>query len=230
MKTFTEWTVLPHDPIEKLADNLWRVTGKMGDVQRQMVLARMRDGRVLVYNAIALDDPRMKELDAWGKPSVLVVPNAFHRQDAAIWKQRFPSSIVVAPTAGRKAVGKVVAVDAIGGDAPHDDDVRPFELDGCLKETCLEIRSGGEVTLVFSDTIMNIPKRGGFWGFMMAPTGEVSSPRFARMFMMKDKRAAAAHLEKLASTPGLKRILFGHGQPITDDAPGALRKVAAQLA
>jgi hypothetical protein len=34
---FTEWTVLPHRPIEKLADNLWRVSGEMGNVQRQMV-------------------------------------------------------------------------------------------------------------------------------------------------------------------------------------------------
>ena len=54
-KVFTEWTVLPHRPIEKLSDNLWRVSGKMGNVRRQMVLAKLRDGRVVVDNAIALD-------------------------------------------------------------------------------------------------------------------------------------------------------------------------------
>ena len=25
-KAFTEWTVLPHDPIDKLAHNLWRLS------------------------------------------------------------------------------------------------------------------------------------------------------------------------------------------------------------
>jgi hypothetical protein len=40
-KTFTTWTVLPHQPIEKLTENLWRVSGTMnnGTLQRQMVLA-----------------------------------------------------------------------------------------------------------------------------------------------------------------------------------------------
>ena len=31
-----------------------------------MILARMDDGRVVVHNAIALDDAEMSELEAWG--------------------------------------------------------------------------------------------------------------------------------------------------------------------
>src|SRR5262249_53205436 len=104
-----------------------------------------------------------------------------------------------------------------------------FSMDGCPAETCLEVRSDGDVTLVFTDTLINIPHRGGLVGFFLAPTGHVASPRVARWFQIKDKAAFAAHLEKLADLPGLRRILFGHGTPITDDAPGALRKVAAQL-
>ena len=29
MAAFTTWTVFPHKPIEKLAPNLWRVSGSM---------------------------------------------------------------------------------------------------------------------------------------------------------------------------------------------------------
>jgi hypothetical protein len=228
-KVLTEWTVFPHEPIEKLADNLWRVSGQIGDLQRQMVLARRKDGGVVVYNAVALADPEMKELDAWGAPSMLVVPNGFHRIDAAIWKQRYPNVKVVAPPKGAKRVGKVVPVDAVTEDAAKDDDVKVFSMDGCASETCMEVRSGGDVSLVFCDTLMNVPKRRGMVGFMLAPTGQVAAPRVMRWLAIKDKRAFAAHLEKLAAMPGLKRILFGHGAPITDDAPGALRKVAAQL-
>jgi hypothetical protein len=93
----------------------------------------------------------------------------------------------------------------------------------------MEIRSGDDVSLVFCDTILNVPKRGGLMGLMLAPTGQVSSPRVMRWLALKDKRAFAAHLEKLAQRPGLRRILFGHGRPVTDDPAGALRKVAAQL-
>ena len=228
-KPFTEWTVLPHDPVEKLADNLWRVSGQMGTVQRQMVLARRKDGGVIVYNGVALEEPAMKDLEAWGGPAVLVVPNGYHRVDAAIWKQRYPKMKVIAPPKGAKRVGKIVPVDAVTADAPKDDTVELFEMDGCPTETNLKVTSNGEVTLCFCDTIMNIPKAKGMMGVFLAPTGEVASPRVARWFIIKDKRAFAAHLEKLAQTPNLKRILFGHGRPITDDAPGALRKVAAQL-
>jgi hypothetical protein len=228
-KVFTQWTVLPHEPVEKLADNLWRVSGKLGDVQRQMVLARRKDGGVVVYNGVALEDAAMKELEAWGKPSLLVVPNGYHRQDAAIWKQRYPEMKVVAPKGGRKRVAKIVPVDAVTEDAPADPDVSVFAMDGCAFESCLQVRSNGEVTLVFTDALMNVPKRGGLFGFLLGPTGRVAAPRVMRWLAIKDKRAFAAHLEKLAQLPGLKRILFGHGAPITDDAPGALRKVAAQL-
>ena len=70
-RAFETWTVLPHQPIEKLTDNLWRVNGRLpkGETQRQMVLARMGDGRVVVHNAIALDAAEMAELEAWGTPS-----------------------------------------------------------------------------------------------------------------------------------------------------------------
>jgi hypothetical protein len=230
-KVFQEWTVLPHDPIHKLSDNLWRVSGTMNDgkIQRQMVCARMRDGRVVVHNAIALGDDEMKELEAWGPPSVLVVPNSFHRQDAAIWKQRYPDLEVVTARGSQKRVAKVLAVDAVTEDAPGDDDVRQLPLDGVRAESAMQIRSGDDVTLVFCDTILNVPKRGGLVGFALAPTGQVSAPRLSRWMVIKDKKAFAAQLEQLANLPRLTRVLFGHGAPVLDHPAAALRKVAAQL-
>ena len=228
-KVLTEWTVYPHDPIEKLADNVWRVSGKLGDIQRQMVLARRKDGGVVVYNAVAMDEPQMTELEAWGKPAVLVVPNGYHRVDAAIWKKRYPDLKVVAPRKGAKRIGKIVPVDAITDDAPSDEHVKLFAMDGCEFETCLEVRSGDDVTLSFCDTILNVPKRRGMIGFMLSPSGQVSAPRMMRWIAIKDRRAFAAHLEKLAALPGLRRVLFGHGAPVTDHPAAALRKVAAQL-
>jgi hypothetical protein len=232
MATFTTWTVLPHKPIEKLADNLWRVSGSMpGDskIQRQMALAKLSDGRVIVHNAIAMGQAEMAELEAWGTPSVIFVPNGFHRQDALIWKQRYPKAQVVTPAGSKKRVAKVVAVDAVSETAPSDASVKLVPLDGMPAESVLQVKSGGETTLVFCDAVLNMPKLGFPMGVFLGPTGTISAPRAMRWMMMKDKKAFASQLEKLAETPGLKRLLFGHGKPITEDAPGALRKVVAQL-
>jgi hypothetical protein len=230
-KTFTTWTVLPHQPIEKLADNLWRVSGTMGDgkSQRQMVLARMADGRVVVHNAIALGEEEMKQLEAWGTPSVLFVPNGFHRQDAAIWKQRYPEMTVVAPAGARKRVSQVVAVDAVTEDAPGDEGVRLLPLRGVPGESVLSVRSGGETSLIFCDAVLNVKRQGGFMGFVLSPTGQVSVPRVMRWIGIKDRRAFSDQLDQLAADSGLRRILFGHGDPIQSDAPAALRQAAAQL-
>jgi hypothetical protein len=228
-KVFTEWTVLPHRPIEKLTDNLWRVSGKLGQIQRQMVLARMRDGRVVVDNAIALDDAAMAEIEAWGEPSILIVPNGYHRQDARIWKQRYPKSIVVAPARGKARIEKIVPVDAVTSDAPSDDTVRIIPMDGCASDTLLEVRSGDALSLVFCDAILNVPRRSGMIGFMLSPTGQVSTPRVMRWIGMQDKRAFAAHMERLAAAPHLARLLFGHGAPVTDNPGDELRRVASQL-
>jgi hypothetical protein len=230
MKTFTEWTVLPHDPIEKLAPNLWRVSGTLGTIQRQMTLAKLRDGRVCVINPVALDKAAMTELEAWGDPAIIAIPNGYHRQDAAIWKARYPKATLVAPPRGRKRVAKVVAVDAVTTDVKPDADVRFVAMDGCDSDTLVEVKSGDDVTLVFCDVILNLPKVGGIMGFVLAPTGTVSTPRIQRWLLMRDKRAFSAHMRRLADTPNLKRVLVGHGTPITDDAPGALRQVAEQLA
>lgn len=228
---FTSWTVLPHKPIEKLAANLWRVSGTMskGKVQRQMVLARMEDGGVLVHNAIALGDAEMAEIEAWGEPRLIFVPNGFHRQDAFIWKQRYPKAKIVAPAASKKRVAKAVPVDAVTEEAPKDAHVRLIPITGMPSESVMEVTTDSGVTLTFCDALMNMPKLKGPMGFFLGPTGQVSAPRAMKWIFVKDKAAFATQLEALAATPKLERLCFGHGHPITEDPQGELRKVVAQL-
>jgi len=232
MATFTTWTVCKHKPIEKLAPNLWRVSGTMPDretQQREMVLARMADGRVIVHNAIALDEPEMAELEAWGAPAMIFVPNGYHRQDAGIWKQRYPQAKVIAPAGSKKRVAQVVPVDAVSEEAPKDETTRLIPLEGVPAESVLEVKTADGVTLVFCDAILNVPKLGLPMGFVLGPTGRVSTPRIVRWLGLKDKKAFTAQLEKLADTPGLNRLLFGHGRPVTDNPRGALLSVVEQL-
>ena len=66
-------------------------------------------------------------------------------------------------------------------------------------------------------------------GFFLGPTGQVSVPRAMRWIFVKDKRALGAAFERLAATPNLERVTFGHGRPVTGaDAAACLRAVAIQ--
>jgi hypothetical protein len=231
-KAFRTWTVLPHKPIEKLAENLWRVEGRMprGETRRQAVLARMKDGRVVVHNAIALDDGEMRELEAWGKPAAIVVPNRFHRQDAFIFKDRYRDARVVAPKGAHSSVAAVVKVDDDYADAASDETVRMYHLRGMAdREGVIEVHSADGVSLVFNDAVMNMPKLGGIPGFMLAPTGRPAVSRAMRWLMIKDRRAFADHLDELAAIPKLTRVIVAHGRPITDDPASVLRSLAREL-
>jgi hypothetical protein len=234
-KPFEKWTVHPHEPIEKIHENLWRVQAPFpgAPFPRVMVLARLDDGRVIIHNAIALDDASMKELEAWGKPAFLIVPNAGHRMDAKIFKDRYPELRVITPPGSKAKVEQVVKVDATTGDF-GDEGARYEVLDGTKeREGVLFVRSGEGTTLVFNDAIMNMRSLPGFGGFMMGlfgftgPAPKVSFP--ARMALVADKQALRAHLERLAETPGLERLEVGHGTPVTEGAIAALKAAATGL-
>jgi len=91
-KPFQEWTVLPHGKLSRVDDDLLSVTGEihmpLGDIPRRMTVARLNDGRLVIFSAIALDEGEMRQLEAFGTPAYLIVPSDIHRMDAKIWKDR----------------------------------------------------------------------------------------------------------------------------------------------
>jgi len=92
--------VVPHQPIEPLESNLWRVSGKLPGklpLQRVMTIARLASGRLVVHSPIALDAAAMATLDGLGDVAFIVVPNAYHRLDASSYAVRYPTARVLAP-------------------------------------------------------------------------------------------------------------------------------------
>src|SRR5262249_49883309 len=147
-----------------------------------------------------------------------------------VFKERYPALKVVCPAGARKKVEEVVPVDATYSGVTSDGDFRLFHLDGTRDvEGVLEVKSEGATTVVFNDAVNNLPRLGGVAGFLLAPTGRPAVPRFARWLMVKDKPAFRAHLEKIASTPDLRRIIVSHGAMLTDGPGEVLRTVASAL-
>lgn len=232
----TTWKVLPHRPIEKLTENLWRVEGDLEGMplKRVMTIAKRADGGLVVHNAIALGEAEMREIDAWGKVSFVLVPNGYHRIDAPRFAARYPDAKVLAPSGSRKKVAEVVRVDGTYEDFPGDDAVSLETLHGVAEaEGAMFVRSESGVTLVLNDAVFNMPHVSGFSGFVFKHVTKSSGgprvSRIARLFLIKDKAALRAHLERLASTKDLQRVIVSHHETITEDPPGKLRAVAATL-
>ncbi len=234
-KPFETWTVFPHGPIEKPSANLWRVEAQFPNAPflRNMHVARMKDGGLVIHNAIALNDDEMKALEGWGTPKWLIVPNGGHRQDARIWKQRYPDMKVIAPPGSKAKVERIVKVDETKPEL--DDTVRYEVLDGTKeREGVMCVTDNGKSSLVFCDGVMNNRSHHlrGFGGFMMGLAGfksdalKVTFP--ARMAIVADKKAYRAHLERLA-TSDLARIDMAHGEPVTEGAKAALEHAASEL-
>ncbi|MBM4365360.1 MAG: hypothetical protein FJ102_04045 [Deltaproteobacteria bacterium] len=219
---YTKWTVLPHEPLVELASNLWRVEGKMeGGTRRTMTLARLKDGRIVINNAIALEDELMAKIDQWGEVAAILVPNAFHRQDVRIMHERYPNAKVFAPARAIGAAKKATEIAGSFADAPQDATVRISHVGGMKeREGVIEVSSDNGVTQVYCDVLLNMPPMSGFFGFLLHPTGQFSVPRFMRWFMVSKTAETRAHLERLASTDGLRRIIPGHGNDIVGDDNG----------
>jgi hypothetical protein len=235
-KAHAEWTVLRHHPIEKLEENLWYVTGTLPgmSLKRVMTLVRLEDGSIVIHSAIALDEASMSEVEIWGKPAILLVPNSFHRLDAPAYVSRYPDLKVYCPRGGRKKIEEIVAVDGTYEDLGDLSSLSWEYLEGIGKgEAVFLVRSQSGTTLVFNDAVFNMPHGTGVHGFIFRyltqSTGGPRVSRLFRLFALKDRAAFRAHLERLADTPDLLRVIVSHHQMIAHQPAEVLRTVADSL-
>jgi hypothetical protein len=231
------WKVLPHGPLTAIDDNVWTVTGTIhmpvGDFERRMTVVRLRNGGLVVYSAIALDEDEMARLDAFGRLAWLVVPGDDHRLDAKIWLQRYPSTHVAAPAGARNKALEVVPVESTSPDF-GDTNVQWVTVPGTREhEAALVVRGAKGTTLVINDLIANLRREHGFTGWMLRLMGfagdEPHIPGVRRLAMVKDANALADQLLAWSEIGDLRCILVSHGEPIVDDPRGELRRLAESL-
>jgi hypothetical protein len=232
------WKVLPHGKVSNVDSNVQTVVGQIhmpiGEFERRMTVARLREGRLVVYSAIALDEDEMAALERFGTPDWLVVPGDHHRLDARIWKQRYPRMRVAAPAGACEMVNDVVPVDSTAPDF-GDPDVHWITVPGTrAHEAALTVRGERGTTLVVNDLIANIRHEHGFGGWLLRLMGfaadEPNIPGVRRLAMIKDSQALREQLLAWSEIDDLHCILVSHGEPIVDDPRGELRRLAASLA
>jgi hypothetical protein len=231
------WRVFPHLPIEELSSNLWHVEGAMPDmpIRRVMNVFRRSDGDLVVHNAIALDEPSMQRLDAWGSVAHILVPNGFHRMDAPLFAQRYPKAKFYAPTRSLEKVRQKVPSALDLSELPSDPNFEVRSLAGTdHREACFIVRHDGKHSAIVTDVIFNAPHTGGFKGFMLKnvlrSTGGPRVSFVARMVMVKDKAVFAEELRSLATLENLTNVIVSHHEIIRDNPAEVLRTLADTLA
>jgi hypothetical protein len=231
------WTVHPHQPLEQLSENVWRLEGELPrmPLRRVMTIVRRADGTVVIHNGIAVEAEVLARIEALGPISAIIVPNGYHRIDAPAFAERYPDAKVFCPVGARSKVEKVVRVDGTYADFPSDPRVCFGELDGTAgAEGFGIVYEDDGATLIFNDAIFNMPHVPGLKGFVLkyitASTGGPRVSRVAALAMLKDKRVFARHLERLSTTENLRRIIVSHHETITEAPADVLRAIAATLA
>ena len=236
-RVLQQWTVLPHGHLTQLDENILSVSGDIhmpiGDFPRRMTIVKLAGGRLVIYSAIALDEPEMLAIERFGLPAFLIVPGDLHRMDAKIWKDRYPDLYVVAPPGARDKVEKVVHVDATQVDF-GDPNVRLVEVPGTGgHEAALIVKTPNGTNLIVNDIIANMPDRKGFGGWLLRLVGFTGAgprvPTIVQKKIVRDKSAMRLQLESWAAMSALKRVIVSHGTPIERDPRRVLRRLATSL-
>jgi hypothetical protein len=229
------WTVVDHEPLLRCEPNLWLADAAVPGtaLRRRMSVVRCGDGRLVFHNAVPLREEDMRELERWGMPAFLVVPNRFHRLDLHAWKARYPALRVLAPAQAARAVAEVVPVDGELSALPRDPALTVHPIAGWkLGEAVLEVRSGDGASLLFGDAIMNNRPVPGPRGLVLRLLGSTGGPKvtpLARLLGVGDARAVARSFRQLAALPGLRRLVPSHGTIVDSGVADALRRVADAL-
>ena len=185
----------------------------------------------------------MEEIEALGKPTVLIVPNCYHRCCASVYKKRYPDILVACPEPAREKVLEVVDIDKTIDEWAKMDEYSKYvtskTIDGWgpfenVLELQLEASAKGKKAVVVCDLLFTVPykddaghaERFMTWLFdssIVLPTekDEIIVPRVARLsriFAIEDWKKAEKWYRTYAREEGKKvaLIVVGHGPPVVE--------------
>ena len=202
-------------------------------VRRRMSIVRLSDGRLAFHNAVPLREEEMREVERFGEPSLLLVPNRLHRLDVHAWKERYPALRIFTAAPAAHHVWEVAPVEGRWQDLPVDPALSAHPIEGSrFGEAAFVVRSGERVSLLFGDTVMNNPGAGGLRGLALRTLGAVGGPKvtpLTRLLAVFDRAAVARTLRRLSGLRGLCRLVPSHGAVVEEGAADGLRGAAAHL-
>lgn len=227
--------LFPHGDFQRLAPNLWVVRGGLPfPLYRNMVVYRLTDGRLMLHSLVALSEAGMKQLEALGRPSIMVVPHGYDGMDAPWYFERYPQAAFLTPDEERSRLAEHFTNIT-------DDPARLLPSLGItlhkvvglrFTEYVLEAPVAGGAALIFNNALDNggaCPP--GLLGRLMdvatMTAGRLAPGRMLRAFMVKDRAAFRSFLATLSTIPAVRILTVSHGDAITSGDIAARLKAAA---
>eukprot|EP00295_Goniomonas_pacifica_P002433 CAMPEP_0175804638 /NCGR_PEP_ID=MMETSP0107_2-20121207/226_1 /TAXON_ID=195067 ORGANISM="Goniomonas pacifica, Strain CCMP1869" /NCGR_SAMPLE_ID=MMETSP0107_2 /ASSEMBLY_ACC=CAM_ASM_000203 /LENGTH=191 /DNA_ID=CAMNT_0017115999 /DNA_START=96 /DNA_END=671 /DNA_ORIENTATION=+ len=191
----------------------------------------------------------MKALDAFtgGRVDLLIVPNSWHRADAAEFKRRYPSCKVLCPEEPRvrSAVEQHVRVDVgVALHSPCEElnklDIKVHGPSGAFPGLVYELPVPDGVALVFCDVLFNVPKNHPMTRFqsfiafyVTGSVGFFGVTRIGRLFgrLFGTLPKLKAWLQQQSERSDVTLIAVSHGTEVCGNAQcrDKLREAVARL-
>jgi hypothetical protein len=222
--------------VERVAPSLYTATSSIFGIKRlrRMTVCVLKDDGLLVFSPICLPEEKMDQLFRGQTVRFVVAPNGWHRLDTALYKQRFPQAMVLAPERSRQRVAEKVAVDDslehYFGSAEAALGVGviavPFRESSAIQECVLNVplKSARRVLLV-GDVFQNASVEASsalmrpllrLYGAMGRDNRQLQMSRGFRFLMAQADRAT--FLTSLAQLcrgdPSIAHIVMCHGEPV----------------
>ena len=187
-----------------------------------MTALRLASGKLLLHSPVSLTAARQSAALRLGEIAHIYSPNLFHHLWAADWVVAFPEARLHAPHGLRKKRPDLHIHRDHGSDAESDwsGSVEEVPIEGFrLRESALFHHATG--TLVVADLVHNVGRPSGAWTktytTLMGFYDTVALSRMLRWTAFSDRTAARRSIDHLLELP-IKRIIVGHGTPVTTAA------------
>ncbi len=221
--------------VERIAPSLYTATSTIFGIGRgrRMTVCVMEDG-LLVFSPICLPEKQMAQLFDGQTVRYIVAPNGWHRLDTALYKERFPQALVLAPERGRAAVAEKVPVsdslehyfrEVNPGLRVKLIDV-PFKPSATIQECIMNVPlKNAKRVLLVGDAFQNANSGsvGAFlrpilrlYGVMGRDTKSLQMSRGFRWMMPKDdrKKFLTSLADLCRNDPSIAHVVMCHGEPV----------------
>jgi hypothetical protein len=195
-----------------------------------MILLRLPSGGLLVHSPTC-GDGVFEQVESVGRPEFLFAPNHFHHMSLERFRQQYPEAKAICSDAARPRLTKKNHPGLGGLDLVKLPlGARFIDLPQVKNgEAWLSLPGEGGPTWIVCDGFMHMHKPLPLLlGWVLRLLDVYPGLKIARTFkwLTRDKRAYRAWLLDLLRAEQPRRVIFSHGEPLTEHATERLIEVA----